>query len=747
MQQHRYTRVQIVDENFVRHVQQQQLPELSTYLSLQEIGLTPKKFVELFETQMISRHLDFAARELRAKGIGFYTIGSAGHESNAAIGELFRHNDIAFLHYRSCGFFIQRTRKHSKRDAIEDVLLSCIASTDDPIAAGRHKVFGSVELFIPPQTSTVASHLPKAVGTALAIPRAKYLQLQAPLPYDGVVLCSFGDAGMNHSTALGALNTAALCSFQKIPLPLVLICEDNGIGVSVKTPPNWVETVVRNKPMLHYLKCDGRNILDTYRCAQQAESTCRSQQKPVFMHMKLVRLLGHAGSDIESQYHSTEEIEALEAQDPLLHSAKIALEQGILSVPEILDLYEEVRQRVRRQAEVLIGRPRFRSSAEVMQAILPRRPAIKRVPQPSSDKRQAMFGKEFNHLKIRQHMGRLLNWALADLMLQYPNTLLFGEDVAQKGGVYHITTGLRNKFGPRRVFNSPLDEQSILGTAIGFAHNGFLPLPEIQFLAYVHNAEDQIRGEAATLSFFSDGQFANPMVIRIPGLAYQKGIGGHFHNDNSLAVFRDIPGLIVACPSHGADAVKMLRGCLRTAHEEGRVVIFVEPIALYMTKDLHEKGDGLWLDDYPDPQEELLPGSLHVEGSSELLTIITYGNGYYLSKQAEKILQQQHDIQIKIIDLRWLAPLNETAIIDAVGSCSNVLIVDECRQTGSLSETLVTLLATQTTQPRRIERLTAKDSFIPLGEAANLLLPSKEDIVAMALKTLGRPHDSVGATL
>ena len=135
----------------------------------------------------------------------------------------------------------------------------------------------------------------------------------------------------------------------------------------------------------------------------------------------------------------------------------------------------------------------------------------------------------------------------------------------------------------RDSFNSPLDETSIIGSAIGFAHNGFVPIPEIQFLAYYHNAEDQLRGEAATLPFFSKGQFVKPMVLRIPGLAYQKGFGGHFHNDNSLAVFRDLPGIIVACPSYGADAVKMLRRVVLEAYKNSRITVFIEPIAVSYT--------------------------------------------------------------------------------------------------------------------------------------------------------------------
>ncbi|GIS72487.1 MAG: hypothetical protein CM1200mP10_20640 [Candidatus Neomarinimicrobiota bacterium] len=121
-------------------------------------------------------------------------------------------------------------------------------------------------------------------------------------------------------------------------------------------------------------------------------------------------------------------------------------------------------------------------------------------------------------------MAKLLNYGLSDIMLRYPNTLVFGEDVAQKGGVYHVTADLHSQFGMRRVFNSPLDETSIIGSAIGFAHNGFVPIPEIQFLAYFHNAEDQLRGEASTLAFFSEGQFMNPMVLRVPGVGVSERI-------------------------------------------------------------------------------------------------------------------------------------------------------------------------------------------------------------------------------
>ena len=180
--------------------------------------------------------------------------------------------------------------------------------------------------------------------------------------------------------------------------------------------------------------------------------------------------------------------------------------------------------------------------------------------------------------------------------------LVFGEDVGRKGGVYGVTRGLQRRFGITRVFDTLLDEQTILGVALGCGVSGLLPVPEIQYLAYLHNAEDQLRGEAATLPFFSNGQYHNPMVLRIAGYGYQKGFGGHFHNDDAVAVLRDIPGIVVASPARPDDAAAMLRACVAAASVDGSTCVFLEPIALYHTRDLHSPGDGGWVAPYPRTQ-------------------------------------------------------------------------------------------------------------------------------------------------
>jgi 2-oxoisovalerate dehydrogenase E1 component len=310
-----------------------------------------------------------------------------------------------------------------------------------------------------------------------------------------------------------------------------------------------------------------------------------------------------------------------------------------------------------------------------------------------------------------------------------------GEGVGRKGGVYGVTQKLIQRFGPDRMIDTLLDEQSILGLAIGMAQNGFVPMPEIQFLAYVHNAEDQIRGEAATLPFFSNGQFTNPMVIRIAGLGYQKGFGGHFHNDNSLAVLRDIPGVLLAVPSNGADAAMMLRECVRLAREEQRVVVFVEPIALYPMRDLHADKDGGWMRRYPDPSQTIRLGEVGIDGDGTDLAIVTFGNGCYLSHQARPELEAA-GLKTRIIDTRWLSPLPKQALTTAVKGCKHILIVDETRHTGGVAEGLMAHFH-EAAPGTPFARLTAEDSFIATGPAYAATMPSKDQILAAARALTG----------
>jgi 2-oxoisovalerate dehydrogenase E1 component len=704
--------------------------------------LSAAGFRELFAYQLQSRHLDLQAREMRARNEGFYTIGSSGHEANAVLGMLTRATDPAFLHYRSGGFMMARLAKDPDRDPVYETCLALAASSEEPVSGGRHKVWGSDrKLWVLPQTSTIASHLPKALGTAIGLEQAKRLQRPLPVPADSIVLCSFGDASANHATALAGLNAAQWAAYQRLPVPLLFVCEDNGIGISVRTPAGWIEASFAQREGLDYFAADGTAPGEAFEMAARAVEHCRRRRRPTFLHLKVPRLLGHAGTDWEGDYMELAAIEANEARDPLLAAARLAVESGCMHPEEILALYEETRARVAEAAARAAQRPRLETAAAVVAPLAPlQADAAHAEAARSADAatRAAVFGGDgkLPEAGPPRHLSLQINRALRELMAKYPEMTLFGEDVARKGGVYTVTAGLAATFRGSRVFNTLLDETTILGMAQGAAYMGLLPFPEIQYLAYFHNACDQVRGEACSLQFFSRGQWANPMVIRVAGLAYQKGFGGHFHNDNSFAALRDIPGLVVACPARGDDAAGMLRTAAAMARVDGRVVMFLEPIALYMTKDLYADKDGGWLFSFPAPGEYVPFGAPRSYGAEDpAVLVITYGNGVRMSLRAARALGPEHEARIRVLDLRWLKPLNAAAIVAEATRAGAVLVVDEGRRTGGIAEELFTLLDEQAPPGLRKARVTGEDTYIPLGPAADTVLVSEAGI-AQALEAL-----------
>ena len=701
-------------------------------------ALDAQGFRELFESQLISRHLDLMARVLRVQNKVFYTIGSSGHEGNAMVARATRHTDPAFLHYRSGGFMAERFRKLPGMDPVMDSALSFAASKEDPASGGRHKVWGSKPLWVLPQTSTIASHLPKALGTAMAIEAGKRLGLSLPVPDDSITICSFGDASANHATAQTAFNAAAWSSFQKLPAPVLFICEDNGIGISVKTPEGWIAESFRHRPGLDYFHADGLDLAGGYAEVQRAVEHCRTTRRPTFLHLRTTRIMGHAGTDFEIEWRALEELCAVEAGDPLLRSAQIAVESGLMDKDEVLALYEQTRKRCFAAAEAAAQRPRLTALADVIAPLAPYTPEKVQAEATRADfgeRRLQVFGSEaaMPEKQPARHLAIQINQSLHDLFAKYPETVLFGEDVAQKGGVYTVTKGLQKAFGPRRVFNTLLDETMILGMAQGFANMGLMPVPEIQYLAYLHNAIDQVRGEACSLQFFSNDQFRNPMLIRMAGLGYQKGFGGHFHNDNSITALRDIPGLVVGCPSRGDDAAAMLRTLAALAKVDGRVCIFLEPIALYMTKDLYELGDGQWLFPYPAPEQALTLGEGRVYGEGhDDLVIFTYGNGVPMALRAARAIEQTQGWKVRVLDLRWLVPLNADWIATQAKGARRIIVLDEGRHSAGIGEGVITALVEAGLGDVPLRRVTGVDTYTPLAGAALLVLPGDEDVVAAA---------------
>ena len=677
--------------------------------------------IELLESMLLTRHLDRAAHELRASGEGHYTICSAGHEASVVLGRLTRPADPTMVHYRDGAFFVERARQVPAFDPVRAVLSSLVASANDPISGGRHKVFGSRELGIVPQTSTIASHLPRALGMAFALDRRVRLGLSPP--DDSIVVCVFGDASINHSTALGALNAAGWAQHQHHKLPLLFVCEDNGLGISVRTPPGWVERRARNLPGIEPFFADGASLDETYRVAADAVRHCRVRRSAALLVIECVRLLGHAGSDVDTGYRSRVELEDAIERDPVLLHALGLIRAGV-PAREVLELDRHAAGRVDREIERVKLEPRLSDRETIQRAItrphLP--PPPRDLPSPRSEG-PALAGDG-------QTLAQGINRALSSLLETRPNTLVFGEDVGKKGGVYGLTKGLQERFGALRVFDTLLDEQTILGLALGSAISGLLPIPEIQYLAYLHNAEDQLRGEAMTLRFFSNGAYENPMIVRIAGLAYQKGFGGHFHNDNSLAVLRDIPGLVVVVPARADDALELYRLALDLAERDGRTVVVVEPIALYHRRDGAREGDGRWLAKESGKTAAFARGRAYRAANPELV-VVSYGNGLALSLSAVERLEREHSLAVSVLDLRFIAPLPEQDILELALEAGRVLVVDECRRSGNVSEAIISLLV-DAGFVGPIARVTSADSFIPLGEAARYVLVSESEITNAA---------------
>jgi len=720
------------------------------------VRLTGKQALHLFEAQIASRHLDLAARWLRSFGEGYYTIGSSGHEGNAAVAAALRPSDPALLHYRSGAFYLVRAEQAAsggpgsggRTEGIRDVLRGLITSSLEPIAGGRHKVFGHPDLAVVPMTSTIASHLPRAVGMAYGIERARASGgFTLRWPDDSIVVCSFGDASVNQAAATTALNAAGWHAAAGIDLPVLFVCEDNGLGISVRSPEGWVASVLGSRPGLRYLAADGCDMAATLDAAAEAADWVRQHRRPAVLHLSMVRLMGHAGADAEIAYRGVAEIAADVARDPLVASAGMLVGAGMISVREVLARYDEIGWQVRSIAEEVIGEPKLADAAEVVAPLAPRRSALAAstiadragvATGASADRgagrRAVAFGGRLPENAGRMTLAQAINAALTDALVSYPHALVFGEDVAAKGGVYGVTKGLADRFGRDRVFDTLLDETTILGLALGTGLTGALPIPEIQYLAYLHSAEDQLRGEAATMQFFSQGAYRNPMVVRVAGLAYQEGFGGHFHNDNAVAVLRDVPGLVVACPSRPDDAAAMLRTCLTSADLDGTVSVFLEPIALYHTRDLYTDGDRGWLAPYLAPAEwpeaHVPIGRARVDiiGGGMDLTIITFGNGVRMSLRAAAELALAEGVGCRVVDLRWLSPLPAADILREAAATGRVLIVDETRRSGGVGEGVLSVLVDggYVGMARRVASI---DSFLPLGPAAEHVLVSEESII------------------
>ncbi|HST85403.1 MAG TPA: transketolase C-terminal domain-containing protein [Kineosporiaceae bacterium] len=696
--------------------------------------------LDLFDAQAASRWLDVAARRMQATGDGRHTIASAGHEGNAAVALCLRSNDPALLHHRSRAFYLARTALAGLDDGILDIALGLAGAADQSATGGRSPGLTHPDVAILPQSPTVAGHLPRALGLAWTLGRQQRARGGERLkwPDDAVAVASFGDGSANHSTAAGAVNSACWAARQGVPMPLLLICEDNGLSASMPTPPGWIRSLYEAREGLRYLSADtAGDPLAVLETTHQAVEIARTHRRPVLLHLSCVRIGGHSGSDHEETYRRADRIAADLAKDPLVATMEAMVRTGVLGGQEVAERLLDIRDRVASAVEEALHRPKLATSADVMAPMAPRRPAAvailaARVPPPS--RRAEAFGELPPELEGPLTLSESINRALLDAALVSPNLVLLGRDIGRLGGAYGVTRGLHKRLGPTRVVDTVLDEQTTLGLSLGAAVSGLLPVAEIQNLTDLYAAGGQLRNEAATLSFLSGGAYRNPLVIRVPGLPYQDGIGGAAGGDNAFAMLRDIPGLVIACPAHPSEAPGLLRTCLAAAEADGTISVFLEPIALYDQRDMLKLGDDAWRAPYPAPP---LWGSFHapigrasVWGAGSDLTIVSYGNGLRMSMRVAAELERD-GIDCRVVDLRWLAPLPLEDVFRAANATGRLLIVDETRRTGGVSEGLVTGML-EAGFDGKLVRVTARDSVVPAGSAADLVLVTEKQIAATA---------------
>ncbi|MFC7535665.1 transketolase C-terminal domain-containing protein [Actinoplanes sp. GCM10030250] len=706
--------------------------------------LTGTRARELFDAQLTARHLDLAARWLRSFNEGFHTVGSAGHEGNAAVAAALRGDDPALLHQRSAAFYCVRAVQRPDdvggdpvrrlEEAARDVLRGVVASVRDPITGGRDKVFGNSELHLVPAVSTPAAHLPRAVGLARALTPAG----AGVWPGDAIVTASFGDAGSARPAAAAALHAAGWYDRSGGPLPLLLVCEDNGPDSA--DPDSWTATALRGRPGLRYSFADGCDLAAAFDAAAGAAEYVRRERRPALLHLSTIHLLAQPGEPDAGPDPG---------RDPLIGTARLLVESGILGPDEVITRYDEVGWQVRKAAEEVLGEPKLASIGEIVASLAPRRPlrvahavaeAGDRAAGPAAAARREIFGGSLPEQAGPMTLAQTVNATLTDALAARPGLLLLGPGLVH-GGPHGVTTGLRERGGDR-VFDSLPDATTILGLALGAGLAGRLPVAELDGLADLHDAGAQLRGEAAMMSFLSAAAYRNPMVLRVPALAQPFGLGGHTANDNSVAALRDIPGLVVAVPSRPDDAAPMLRSCLAAADLDGSVCVFLEPVALYQTRDLYQQGDSEWLAPYLAPDAwagghvPIGRARVYGLGTAQDLTIVTYGNGVRMSLRVAAQLAAE-GYGSRVVDLRWLNPLPTADLVREATATGRVLIVDETRRSGGVGEGVLAALV-DGAFVGSARRVAAADVPVPLGPAAQQVLVGEDAITQGAHALLAR---------
>lgn len=657
--------------------------------------LPGENLLDAYRTMFTARKCDDKILVLLKQGKVFFHIGGSGHEAAqvATACALKPGHDWAYPYYRDLAFSL------GFGYTIEEVFLEALHRQKGPSSGGFAMPFhwGHKQWRIVSQSSPTGTQYLEAVGTALGCVRAGA---------DEVVYVSSGEGATSEGEFHEALNWAA-----REKLPVIFLIQDNRYAISVTREEQHAAKSVYDLSSgyrgLHRYEVDGCDFMATYETAADAVEKARRGEGPSIILADTVRLLAHSSSDDQRKYRSADELAKDRERDPLPQFERYLLDNAIATPEQIGDIQKQVVGRIDRAAEA----------------------AEEEIQQDASNLLQYVYSphtavpiegfKEPAHTGEKIVMVDAINHALAEEMERNPGMLIYGEDVGgEKGGVFTATRGLTNRFGWDRVFNSPLAEASIVGTALGLSVHGFKPVVEIQFGDYIWPAFMQIRDEVATLRFRSNNDWSCPMVIRVAVGGYIHG--GLYHSQSIDGFFTHIPGLRVVMPSNAADA----KGLLKTACRCDDPVIFCEHKGLYRASYAAS----------PEPDNEYcLPfGLAKTVVSGDDISIITWGMLVQRSMEAARALEEK-GVDVEVLDLRTLNPLDTDAILASVRKTGKALIVHEDTLTGGFGAEIAAIIARDafTYLDAPVERVAAKDSPVPYGPTLeNAMLPQTRDIIA-----------------
>jgi 2-oxoisovalerate dehydrogenase E1 component len=648
------------------------------------------ELLNVYRLMHTSRRLDDKMLTLLKQGRGFFHIGCSGHEAIqlAATKAMIPGKDWGMLYYRDMAYTLGMGM--TARDLLSAHLSKV---TDTSYGKQMPSHFNHRELKIVSVPSAIGAHFLPGLGVAQG---AKFLG------NDEVIYISSGDGGTSQGSFFELLNWAT-----RDNVPAVIVVQDNKYAISVpvsqQTSNKSISRTVSGFENLEIFEVDGTDFFNSYAAMEKAVKRAREGKGPSLVHAHVVRLLPHSSSDDQKKYRTQEELERDRQFDCIKVLGGQLIEAGLATELDLEEIREEVRISVDEDTKWCLQQED---------------------PKPEDGLRYVYSEKELNleYEKITPGgepmvLVDAVNHALAEEMERDEKVIVFGEDVADgKGGVFTATRGLTERFGSNRCYNSPLAEASIVGTACGLSIQGFKPVIEIQFGDYIWPAMQQLRNQVPVLRYRSHNAWGNPMVIRVPIGGYIHG--GLCHSQNIESIFGHLPGYKIVMPSNAADA----KGLLKTAIRSDDPVIFLEHKALYRQGFARSPEPG------KDYLVEIGKGRIVREGSD--LTIVTYGAMVQKSLNAAKEYAR-NGIEIEVIDIRSIVPLDSGLILDSVKKTNRVLVLHEDLEFIGFGAEIAAQIAQNAFEylDAPVRRVAAK--YAPIAFAAPMedyILPNDTDI-------------------